>query len=110
MPVAPHTGPVRLDRPGGRPETGLAGLKELADAIGSNRQFDTHLVATPGARPFLRVANRAHGDLAENIFAGPGPGGQWFFWWPWRDPITPLSDTGQAAGKIAAVLTARDTH
>ena len=80
---------------------GLAG--ELAD-LG----LRTRMVTPPGRLPSLHVVNPAATALAEDVYAGVGRDGQWWFWWSWAERIAASEDLGGAATQIRRVLAARD--
>ncbi len=58
--------------------------------------------------PSLHVVNPAAAALAEDVYAGPGRDGQWWFWWSWAERIAPGADVAAAATQIRRVLSARD--
>jgi hypothetical protein len=64
------------------------------------------LVTLADRLPCLRVVNPAAPALAEDIHAGCGEDGRWWFWWSWAERIAAASDLDQAAARIAHVLAA----
>src|ERR1019366_8496973 len=48
------------------------------------------------------------GALAENVYAGPGQDGGWWFWWSWAERIAAADDLAGAALLISRVLAARE--
>jgi hypothetical protein len=84
--------------------TRLEGLAaELAD-----RGLRTRLVTPAGRLPSLHVVNPAAAALSEDVYAGVGRDGQWWFWWSWAERIATGDDFGGAATQIRRVLSARD--
>ncbi|HEX4062399.1 MAG TPA: hypothetical protein VHY58_15395, partial [Streptosporangiaceae bacterium] len=63
---------------------GTACLEGLADAL-TQRGLRTRLVAPPGRIPSLHVVNPLASALAEDIYAGRGQDGIWWFWWSWAE-------------------------
>jgi hypothetical protein len=55
-------------------------------------------------QPCVRVANIQVARMFEDVYAAPGAGGKWAFWWSWADPIGPIDDVEAAAVAIAYVL------
>jgi hypothetical protein len=95
---APGDGsPVRLA------QQGTAYLEDLADAL-TQRGLRTRLIAPAGRIPSLHVVNPAASALAEDIYAGRGQDGTWWFWWSWAERISASEDTEAAAARIAIVL------
>ena len=56
-------------------------LEKLADEL-SHRGLEAWLMAPPGRRPSLYVVNPAARALEENVYAGCGQDGIWWFWLP----------------------------
>ena len=84
--------------------TRLEGLAvQLAD-----HGLRTRMVTPPGRLPSLHVVNPAATALAEDVYAGVGRDGQWWFWWSWAERIAAGEDFGGAATQIRRVLAARD--
>jgi hypothetical protein len=87
----------------------LARLEGLAAEL-AGHGLRTQLVAPPGRLPSLHVVNPAATALAEDVYAGPGRDGQWFFWWSWAERIAADQDVPAAASRIRRVLAARDSR
>jgi hypothetical protein len=85
----------------------LSQLEGLAAEL-DGRGLRTRLVAPPGRLPSLHVVNPAAAALAEDVYAGPGRDGEWWFWWSWAERIAASTDLAAAAGRISHVLAARD--
>jgi hypothetical protein len=60
----------------------------------------------PGRVPSLHVVNPAAVALAEDVYAGRGQDGLWWFWWSWAERITVGEDLEGAASMIEHVLAA----
>src|SRR5580700_10190594 len=95
--VRPARGPaqalhVYLDR--------LEGLAEVL----AHHGLRTSLMAPPGRVPSLHVVNPLASALAEDIYAGRGQDGTWWFWWSWAERIGVSDDLESAAARIAMVL------
>jgi hypothetical protein len=86
--------------------TYLGKLEGLADAL-SHQGLRTRLVTPPGRVPSLHVVNPAAAALAEDIYAGRGRDGQWWFWWSWAERIASGENMAEAAARIRRVLAAR---
>ena len=94
-----------LSRPESAPEACADWLDQLEPALG--RHGLTASLVTPAGRvPSLRVVNPAAPALAEDVYAGCGEDGTWWFWWSWAERIAAASDLDQAAARIAHVLAA----
>jgi hypothetical protein len=78
-------------------------LEKLADEL-SHRGLDAWLMAPPGRRPSLYVVNPAARALEENVYAGCGKDGMWWFWWSWAERIAVADDVDLAATTIVRVL------
>jgi hypothetical protein len=85
----------------------LGKLEGLADAL-TERGLRTRLVTPPGRVPSLHVVNPAAAALAEDIYAGRGEDGQWWFWWSWAERIASGDDLPDVASRIGRVLAALD--
>jgi hypothetical protein len=83
----------------------LARLEDLAEVLIS-RGLRARLVTPPGRVPSLHVVNPAAGALAEDIYAGRGQDGLWWFWWSWAERIAVSEDLEHAAAMIGRVLAA----
>ena len=78
-------------------------LEKLADEL-SHRGLEAWLMAPPGRVPSLYVVNPAARALEENVYAGCGKDGIWWFWWSWAERIAIADDLDAAATAIARVL------
>jgi hypothetical protein len=78
-------------------------LDKLADEL-SHRGLEAWLMAPPGRRPSLYVVNPAARALEENVYAGCGKDGIWWFWWSWAQRIAVADDVDLAATTIVRVL------
>lgn len=81
------------------PDGPQAALERLAHAF-DPKYFATTLTAGDGQPPSLTVTS-LHCPLTEQVFCD----GQQY-WFPWAEPIGPVSDPAAAAAKIARVLRA----
>jgi len=57
--------------------------------------------------PSLHVVNPQARALAEDVYAGRGQDGRWWFWWSWAEEIAVSDDLDGAAARIGLVLAAR---
>ncbi len=87
-------------------QQGSAYLESLAEAL-ARRGLRTRLMAPQGRIPSLHVVNPAASVLAEDIYAGRGQDGTWWFWWSWAERIASGEDLDGAAAMIKQVLAAR---
>jgi hypothetical protein len=78
-------------------------LEKLADEL-THRGFEAWLMAPPGRRPSLYVVNPGARALEENVYAGCGPDGMWWYWWSWAERIAVADDLSLAATTISHVL------
>jgi hypothetical protein len=78
-------------------------LESLAEAL-ARRGLRTRLMMPQGRIPSLHVVNPAASVLAEDIYAGRGQDGTWWFWWSWAERIGESDDLEAAATRIARVL------
>jgi hypothetical protein len=78
----------------------LAGLGEILAEHGLRAK----LITPPGRVPSLHVVNPSASALAEDVYAGRGQDGLWWFWWSWAERITVGEDLEGAATRIARVL------
>ena len=85
--------------------TNLARLEELAEvlAVGALR---TRPMTPPGRVPSLHVVNPVASALAEDVYAGRGQDGLWWFWWSWAERFAAGEDLEGAATMIEHVLAA----
>jgi hypothetical protein len=82
-------------------------LERLAEVL-ARHGLRARLVTPAGRVPSLHVSNPAAAALAEDIYAGPGQDGVWWFWWSWAERIALSDDLPTAATLISRVLAARD--
>ncbi len=85
----------------------LSRLEGLAEVL-AHHGLRTTLMAPPGRVPSLHVVNPAASALAEDIYAGRGQDGTWWFWWSWAERIATWEDLEGAAALVERVLAARD--
>ena len=85
----------------------LSRLERLAEVL-AHHGLRTSLMAPPGRVPSLHVVNPAASALAEDVYAGRGQDGTWWFWWSWAERIAQWKDLEGAAALIYRVLAARD--
>jgi hypothetical protein len=83
--------------------TGLARLEGLAEVL-ANHGLRARLIARPGRVPSLHVVNPSASALAEDVYAGRGQDGLWWFWWSWAERIAAGEDLEGAATMIERVL------
>jgi hypothetical protein len=84
-------------------QQGTAYLEALAVAL-TQRGLRTRLVAPQGRIPSLHVVHPMASALAEDIYAGRGQDGAWWFWWSWAERIGVSEELEPAAARIAMVL------
>jgi hypothetical protein len=84
-------------------QQGSVYLESLAEAL-AQRGLRTRLMAPQGRIPSLHVVNPAASVLAEDIYAGRGQDGTWWFWWSWAERIAVADDVDLAASTIVRVL------
>ncbi|MGH3155221.1 MAG: hypothetical protein ACRDNF_01390 [Streptosporangiaceae bacterium] len=100
--------PAAGDGPPASPaQQGTAYLEGLALAL-TQRGLRTRLVAPQGRIPSLHVVHPLASALAEDIYAGRGQDGAWWFWWSWAERIGASEDLESAAARIAMVLAPRE--
>ena len=97
---------VEVERTGDRDQIQAVYLEKLADEL-SHRGLQAWLMAPPGRKPTLYVVNPAARALEENVYAGCGKDGLWWFWWSWAERIACAADPGDAAARIEQVLSRR---
>jgi hypothetical protein len=78
-------------------------LEKLAEEL-THRGLEAWLMAPPGRVPSLYVVNPAARALEENVYAGCGKDGLWWFWWSWAERISIADDLDGAATTITRVL------
>jgi hypothetical protein len=81
----------------------LARLEDLA-AILAGRGLRARIITPPGRVPSLHVVNPEAAVLAEDVYAGRGQDGRWWFWWSWAEQIAADEDIDGAAAMIERVL------
>jgi len=86
-------------------QTNLARLQGLAEVL-VRRGLRAKIITSPGRVPSLHVVNPLAGALAEDVYAGRGQDGLWWFWWSWAERITLSEDPEAAAALIERVLAA----
>jgi hypothetical protein len=79
-----------------------ADLEKLAAEL-DGKTYAVSLVAPASGRPHLRIANRAAGQLTENVYCDGD-----FYWWGWAERIGPVADVTAVAQLIARVLRVLD--
>ena len=94
---------MEVNRSGDPDQVQAVYLEKLADEL-SDRGLEAWLMATPGRRPSLYVVNPAARALEENVYAGCGKDGLWWFWWSWAERIAVADDVELAASTIVRVL------
>jgi hypothetical protein len=80
-----------------------AHLERLAAEL-ARRGLTARIVAPPGRIPSLHVVNPAASAMAEDVYAGCGKDGIWWFWWSWAERIAVSDDVALTATKIERVL------
>jgi hypothetical protein len=104
----PPAGPARVGTAPVTPaQQGTAYLEALADAL-TQRGLRARLMEPQGRVPSLHVVHPLASPLAEDIYAGRGQDGSWWFWWSWAERIGVSEDLDFAAARIARVLAPRD--
>lgn len=81
----------------------LARLEGLAEVL-AGRGLRARVVAPPGRVPSVHVVNPQASALAEDVYAGRGQDGRWWFWWSWAEQIAVGDDLEGAAARIGRVL------
>jgi hypothetical protein len=84
-------------------QQGTAHLEGLGEAL-TTLGLRTRLMEPQGRIPSLHVVNPLAPVLAEDIYAGRGQDGVWWFWWSWAERIGESDDLDAAAARIARVL------
>lgn len=83
----------------------LARLEGLASVL-TARGLLAQVLTPPGRIPSLHVVNPMAAALAEDVYAGRGQDGAWWFWWSWAEQIATGEDLEGAAALIEHVLAA----
>ncbi len=86
-------------------QANLARLEGLAEVL-NGRGLRVRLMTPPGRVPSLHVVNPGAVALTEDVYAGRGQDGTWWFWWSWAERITVGEDLEGAASMIEHVLAA----
>jgi hypothetical protein len=86
-------------------EANLAKLEGLAELL-VRRGWRARIMTPSGRVPSLHVVNPVAGALAEDVYAGRGQDGLWWFWWSWAERIALSEDVEAAAARIERVLAA----
>ena len=96
---------VRAPMPG--TDAGRCRLECLAQVL-AHHGLRVSLMTPPGSAPSLHVVNPEASVLAEDVYAGSGQDGGYWFWWSWAERIAAGEDLEGAAARIKRVLAARD--
>jgi hypothetical protein len=86
-------------------QANLARLEGLADVL-ADYGLRARVLTPPGRVPSLHVVNPSAAALAEDVYAGRGQDGLWWFWWSWAERIAVGEDLEGAATMIRRVLAA----
>ena len=84
-------------------QVNLARLERLGDVL-AQHGLRAKLMTPPGRVPSLHVVNPSAASLAEDVYAGRGQDGSWWFWWSWAERIAASEDIEGAAARIRRVL------
>jgi hypothetical protein len=84
-------------------QANLARLQGLAVVL-AQHGLRARVMTPPGRVPSLHVINPRAAVLAEDVYAGRGQDGRWWFWWSWAEQIAADEDLEGAAAMIARVL------
>jgi hypothetical protein len=84
-------------------QANLARLESLAEVL-AGHGLRARLITPPGRVPSLHVVNPRAAVLAEDVYAGRGQDGRWWFWWSWAEQIAADEDLEGAAAMIERVL------
>jgi hypothetical protein len=90
-------------RPSRTWQANLARLEGLAVVL-AGHGLRARLITPPGQVPSLHVVNPRADVLAEDVYAGRGQDGRWWFWWSWAEQIAADEDLEGAAAMIERVL------
>jgi len=83
----------------------LARLEGLAEVL-AGHGLHARVIAPAGRVPSVHVVNPQACALAEDVYAGRGQDGRWWFWWSWAEQIAVGDDLEGAAARIGRVLAA----
>lgn len=86
----------------------LSRLEGLASVL-TARGLRARVLTPPGRVPSLHVVNPSVAALAEDVYAGRGQDGLWWFWWSWAEQIAASEDLEGAAALIEHVLAPAST-
>jgi hypothetical protein len=86
-------------------QANLARLEGLAEVL-AHHGLRARLMTPRGGVPSLHVVNPLAAALAEDVYAGRGQDGLWWFWWSWAERIAAGEDLEGAAAMIRRVLAA----
>ena len=86
-------------------QANLARLEGLAGVL-AQHGLRARVLTPRGRVPSLHVVNPAAAALAEDVYAGRGQDGIWWFWWSWAERIAASEDLEGAALMIKHVLAA----
>jgi hypothetical protein len=78
-------------------------LEKLAAELGE-RGFNARLHLNEGRPTFLKVINTVAPVLTEQVLTAPQEDGALWFWFPWPEAITPITEVQAAADRIERVL------
>ena len=81
----------------------LARLEGLAEVL-TGRGLCARVMAPRGRVPSVHVSNPQASALTEDVYAGRGQDGRWWFWWSWAEQIAAGDDLEGAAARIGRVL------
>src|ERR1700689_2712424 len=92
--------------PGQAPHIYLNRLEGLAEVL-ARHGLRTSLMAPPGRVPSLHEVDPAASALAEDVYAGRGEDGSWWFWCSWAELIATWDVRDGDAAHIKQVLAGR---
>jgi len=81
----------------------MARLQGLAEVL-VRHGLRARVMTPPGRVPSVHVVNPSALALAEDVYAGRGQDGLWWFWWSWAERIAAGEDLEGAATMIEHVL------
>ncbi|MBO0825106.1 MAG: hypothetical protein J2P28_11970 [Actinobacteria bacterium] len=86
-------------------QANLARLERLAGVL-AEHGLRARVMTPPGRVPSLHVVNPMAAALTEDVYAGRGQDGLWWYWWSWAEQIATGEDLEGAAVRIQRVLAA----
>ncbi|HUZ23184.1 MAG TPA: hypothetical protein VMV07_05405 [Streptosporangiaceae bacterium] len=90
-------------------EKAIACLDALAAEF-KTRGWTAHVATAPPRHPRLLVQDPGDDARCEHVLAAPADStGDWWFWYPWAERISPADDTRNAADKVVQLLRATST-